>query len=66
MFFVGCDTKHLEYKPEQDMKNYSCTDDQLVTLNREYAICLTSSYMSSYCFEQAKISQCTYKQKIGK
>jgi len=37
---------------------YKCSNKQLDLVSKEFDICVKSSFLSTYCFEQAKMSQC--------
>ena len=49
-----------KYNPREDISMYRCTGEQLIVVNKEFAICNMSNYSSNTCFKQAKTSQCTY------
>lgn len=40
------------------VENYRCTSEQLDLVKKEFEICIESSYLTSYCFLQAKKTQC--------
>ena len=61
LFLLGCDGKNM-YDPKFDLINYQCDSQQLDLLKKEYDICILSNYTDDYCFKQAKISQCIYKE----
>jgi len=52
-FFVGgCMRK------ETTLVDYVCTSDQLALVKEEVEVCSKTSYLSSYCFLQAKATLC--------
>ena len=60
VILIGCDGNDKFY-------NYTCTKEQLDLVEREFDICKRTSFVSSYCFEIAKKSQCTkIKEKENK
>lgn len=56
---IGCNG---DYKNKTDEKiypqNYSCNETQLELVKKEFNICKETGYFDSYCFSQAKVSQC--------
>ncbi len=58
---VGCDDSVSEKnKSDRQLVNYHCNDEQMASMEKAYAICNDSSYISSFCFKQAKMGQCSY------
>ena len=41
------------------LSSYHCDDEQIKLLDAEFSVCNRSSYHSSFCFKQAKVTQCT-------
>ena len=41
-----------------EITGYKCNDKQLDLVNKEFDICVKSSFLSTYCFEQAKTTIC--------
>jgi hypothetical protein len=61
IIICGCEEQRLD-TPE----NYSCTSEELELVKKEFEICDQSSYMSSYCFLQAKKTICSPLNKKEK
>ena len=59
---AGCDNSGTIWtnKTDRSLVNYHCDDEQMVAMEKSYAICRDSSYLNSFCFKQAKMSQCSY------
>ena len=64
---VGCDrfnpasdSRDWNNKSDHSLVNYHCDDKQMVAMEKSYSICKDSSYLNSFCFKQAKMSQCSY------
>jgi hypothetical protein len=45
-------------KREDGVEDFTCTAEQLDLVKKEFEICRESSYLTSYCFLQAKKTQC--------
>ncbi len=58
LLLVGC--KVGETDPRDDLENYRCSEDKLAYFKKELAVCLSTSYRSSYCYKVTKMSVCTY------
>lgn len=55
LLLIGCQIEQVE---RDSIKNYTCTDEQLTMVERDFEICNRSSYMSSHCFLSAKKAYC--------
>lgn len=65
ILLVGCKEVHLETKlkdSREDLINYKCSEEDIKLVSKEYQICSKSSYLTHYCFKQAKVSICEYKK----
>lgn len=60
LFLYGCDPNHGNIGDGNE--NYRCNGEQIDLVKREVEICKQASYLGTYCFNQAKKSQCV---KIG-
>lgn len=47
------------------LEDFTCTAEQLDMVKKEFEICKESSYLSSYCFLQAKKTQCDLVNATG-
>ncbi len=63
LILSGCD---IASQRRQNVQNYTCSDDQLVQVEKELDVCKTSGMTGGYCFNQAKISICTYNNRINR
>ena len=57
MCLVGCESNNTNVS-SMDLLNYRCSEEQVKLVKMEVAACSETSYFSSFCFEQAKKSQC--------
>ena len=64
---VGCDqvnpasdSRDWNRQSDHSLVDYHCDDKQMAAMEKSYTICKDSSYLNSFCFKQAKISQCSY------
>lgn len=51
----GC----LDTASEISIYDYKCSADQLVLAEKEFSVCEKSGYLSSYCWNVAKKTQCS-------
>jgi hypothetical protein len=56
LIILGCGA---DIAPSHKLEEYVCTKEQLELVRIEFEICNESGFISSYCFEQAKKTQCT-------
>ena len=59
MTFLLAGCKDISNERAKILLQYKCTATQLVLVEREYKLCNQTSYLSSYCYETAKKTQCT-------
>lgn len=52
-------------KREDRPEDFTCTAEQLDMVKKEFEICKESSYLSNYCFLQAKKTQCDLVNATG-
>ena len=64
---VGCDrgntvsgSRDWNRQSDHSLVDYHCDDKQMAAMEKSYAICKDSSYLTSFCFKQAKMGQCSY------
>ena len=43
---------------------FKCSDDQWVIMVKQYNLCASTSYISTYCYDQARAEQCDIITKI--
>ena len=61
LLVAGCDRELSQRAGKTsriDPSAYRCDDSQMALVDREVEICKQTGYLNSYCFAQAKKSQC--------
>ena len=64
---VGCDrinpascSRDWDRRSDHSLVGYHCDDKQMAAMEKSYTVCRDSNYLNSFCFKQAKMSQCSY------